>query len=92
MFSFLPTRKEQWSLRARRSAHCPPPPPNPRIPNKTVTPQPTFPLDTTTDGGCDTVGTQHKAWTRQIATLQLHDSDFLITAVVSECVSTALRL
>ena len=58
-----------------------------RLPNKTVTPKPPFPLDTTTDGGCDTVGTQHKAWTRQIATLQLHDSDFLISAAVSNLLS-----
>ena len=43
-------------------------------------PQPTMPLSTATDGGCDTSCAQHQAWTRQIAALTLAPSDYLITS------------
>ena len=38
------------------------------------------PLSTRTDGGCDTQCTQRKAWSRQIATLELATTDFLIAS------------
>eukprot|EP00756_Hemistasia_phaeocysticola_P045499 Hpha_TRINITY_DN19247_c0_g1::TRINITY_DN19247_c0_g1_i1::g.194289::m.194289 len=45
---------------------------------------PTFPLGTSTDGGCDVEAKEHNAWSRQIATLQIQPSDFLISAVVEK--------
>lgn len=50
-------------------------------PNNSNVPQPTFPLGTSTDGGCDGTAPQGSPWTRQIATLTIdHDKDYLIAA------------
>eukprot|EP01062_Namystynia_karyoxenos_P058632 TRINITY_DN50151_c0_g1_i1.p1 TRINITY_DN50151_c0_g1~~TRINITY_DN50151_c0_g1_i1.p1 ORF type:complete len:276 (+),score=79.94 TRINITY_DN50151_c0_g1_i1:94-921(+) len=54
--------------------------PNATLPNATKVTQPTLPLSTNTRAGCDTNGQEHQAWKRQIATLVIHDTDFLISA------------
>jgi len=43
---------------------------------------PDFPLDTSTDGGCETPCKPGAPWTRQIDTLKIEESDFLISADV----------
>lgn len=51
------------------------------LPPQNKQPVPTFPLGTTTDGGCDTYASVHSPWTRQIATLSIdHARDYLIAA------------
>eukprot|EP00658_Telonema_sp_P-2_P079177 TRINITY_DN7585_c0_g2_i1.p1 TRINITY_DN7585_c0_g2~~TRINITY_DN7585_c0_g2_i1.p1 ORF type:complete len:222 (+),score=63.97 TRINITY_DN7585_c0_g2_i1:101-766(+) len=49
----------------------------PVIRNVTV---PTMPLGTDTDGGCDVNHTIGSPWRRQIASLEIHDQDYLIAA------------
>jgi len=41
---------------------------------------PQFPLSSATDGGCDTQAPMYGAWQRQIATLEIADTDYLIAA------------
>lgn len=48
------------------------------LPQQHPVPDPTLPLSTATDGGCDTTCTMRKAWSRQIATLEITTGDFLI--------------
>lgn len=43
---------------------------------------PPLPLQTSTDGGCDTNCTQGSPWTHQIDTLLIEHSDYLISAEV----------
>ena len=44
-------------------------------------PIPTFPLDTSTDGGCDAPAKENSPWTRQISTLHIDEAtDYLIAA------------
>ena len=50
-----------------------------------------LPLSTATDGGCDTPCPERKAWTRQIATLLINPSDFLITSNESGAVPAGLQ-
>jgi|EP00966_Prymnesium_polylepis_P089394 hypothetical protein len=52
------------------------------LPPATPVKAPPLPLGTTTDGGCDTPCEQRSAWSRQIATLTLEPTDFLIASAV----------
>ena len=54
--------------------------PNVTLPASTPLPLPARPLGITTDGGCDTSCRQYAAWDSQIATLKIHDTDYLIAA------------
>ena len=53
---------------------------NATLPASTPVPLPALPLGTATDGGCDTNCRQYAAWDSQIATLKIHDTDYLIAA------------
>ena len=49
--------------------------PLPHTRNVTI---PQFPLSSATDGGCDVQAPIYGAWQRQIATLEIADTDYLI--------------
>ena len=56
--------------------------PDAKLPTPTPVQAPPLPLSTATDGGCDTQCSMRTAWTRQIASLTLEPTDFLITSTV----------